>query len=179
MFLMRVLASLFEFALTVVMSGLVIYATYRIFIKANPDFDMEAQIKKGNIATGLLVATILVCASVFVQKGMESVTGMVRLYLVAPASAPLPVWQLLAVSLGHLTLSLFLAVVTISLTLRLFGRCTSHLQNGKELEKGNIAIGILLSSVVIVATLYVAQGVGSLSRALVPQPSIGRIQVFK
>jgi hypothetical protein len=40
-------------------------------------------------------------------------------------------------------------------------------------------VGILLSSVVIVATLYVAEGVGALSKALVPQPSIGRIQVLK
>jgi len=30
-----------------------------------------------------------------------------------------------------------------------------------------------------VATLYVAEGVGALSKALVPQPSIGRIQVLK
>jgi hypothetical protein len=69
--------------------------------------------------------------------------------------------------------------MTISLTLRLFGRFTRHIHPVKELEKGNVAMGILLSGVVIVATLYVSEGVGSLSKALVPQPSIGRIQVLK
>jgi uncharacterized membrane protein YjfL (UPF0719 family) len=176
---MRVFASIFEFLLAVVMSGVVIYVTYRVFIKANPDFDMEAQIKKGNIATGLLVGTILICSSVFLQKGMESVVGMFRLFIIAPESATLPLWQMLLLGLGHMILSLFMAVVTISVTLRIFGRFTRHMQDGKELEKGNIAIGILLSSVVIVATLYVAEGVGSLHKALVPQPSIGRIQVLK
>jgi uncharacterized membrane protein YjfL (UPF0719 family) len=179
MFLTRIFASVFEFLLAVAMSGVVIYVTYRVFIKANPDFDMEDQIKKGNIATGLLVGTILVCSSVFLQKGMESVVGMFRLYIIAPDTSTLPFWQMLLLGIGHLALSLFMAVVTISATLRIFGRFTRRMQDGKELEKGNIAIGILLSSVVIVATLYVAEGVGSLHKALVPQPSIGRIQVLK
>ena len=179
MFLIRVFVSIFEFLLAVVMSGVVIYVTYRVFIRANPDFDMEDEIKKGNIATGLLVGTILVCASVFLQKGMESVVGMFRLYMTAPDSAPLTLWQMILLAVGHLALSMFLAVVTISVTLRLFGRFTRRMQEGKELQKGNIAVGILLSSVVIVATLYVAGGVGALSKALVPQPSIGRIQVLK
>ena len=179
MFLTRIFASVFEFLLAVAMSGVVIYVTYRVFIKANPDFDMEDQIKKGNIATGLLVGTILVCSSVFLQKGMESVVGMFRLYIIAPDTSTLPFWQMLLLGIGHLALSLFMAVVTISATLRIFGRFTRRMQDGKELEKGNIAIGILLSSVVIVATLYVAEGVGSLHKALVPQHSIGRIQVLK
>ena len=180
MFLMRVVVSLFEFVLAVVMSGLVIYTTYRIFIKANPDFDMEQEIKKGNVATGLLVGTILICASTFLEKGMSSVVGMFRLYATAPGAAPIPIWEMVLLGVAHLALSMFLAVLTISITLRLFGRLSAdRMQEGKELQKGNVAMGILLSSVVIVATIYVSGAVGSLSKALVPQPSIGHIEVLK
>ena len=59
MFTTRVLVSFFEFMLSVVMSGFVIYLTYRIFIKANPDFDMEVEIKKGNVAVGTLVGAAI------------------------------------------------------------------------------------------------------------------------
>ena len=52
MFNTRLIVSVFEFALAVLMSGFVISLTYRVFIKANPDFDMEAEIKKGNAAVG-------------------------------------------------------------------------------------------------------------------------------
>ncbi|MDD5628483.1 MAG: hypothetical protein PHU21_05435, partial [Elusimicrobia bacterium] len=102
MFLMRVMVSLFEFLLAVLMSGTVIYVTYRVFIRANPDFDMENEIKKGNVATGLLVGTILVCASIFLQKGMESVVGVCRLYMTAPDTATLSLWQMLLLGLAHL-----------------------------------------------------------------------------
>lgn len=178
MFNARVLISFFEFGLAVVMSGFVIFLTYRTFIKANPDFDMEEEIKKGNIAVGLLVGTILISASQMLQRGMESVVGMFRLWIAAPSEANLPLWQLGLLGAAHLAMSMFLAVLTISVTLRMFGRLTSHMQEGKELQRGNLAVGMLLSAVVFVSTQYVGEGVSALSKALVPQPKVGRVQLM-
>jgi uncharacterized membrane protein YjfL (UPF0719 family) len=180
MFTTRVLVSLFEFMLSVVMSGLVIYLTYRIFIKANPDFDMEIEIKKGNVAVGILVAAILFAASMILQKGLGSVVSMFRLYLSAPGETNLGIGRLILLSFGHLGLSMVLALITISVTLRLFGKLVrKHMHPGEELQKGNIAVGIVLASVVLVAALYVGEGVSSISKALVPQPSIGQIEIMK
>ena len=175
----RILVSIFEFALAVIMSGMVIYLTYKIFIKANPDFDMEDEIKKGNTAVGTLMAAILFSASMILQKGMGSVVSMFRLYMSAPGENGLGIGKLSLLSLGHLSISMLAAVITISVTLRLFGRLGRTLQAGKELQKGNLAVGILLSSVVIVAALYVGEGVSAVSKALVPQPSIGQIEILK
>jgi uncharacterized membrane protein YjfL (UPF0719 family) len=176
----RVIVSLFEFTLAVVMSGIVIALTYRVFIHANPDFNMEAEIKKGNTAVGALVAAILFSASMILQRGMSSVVSMFRLHMIAPGQTPFTSLQLVLIGLSHLVMALILALLTISITLRLFGRSTrKHLGAGKELEKGNLAVGLVLSSVVIVAALFVGEGVSSLSKALVPQPSMGRVQILK
>ena len=175
----RVLVSVFEFALAVGMSGLVIYLTYKVFIKANPDFDMEEEIKKGNVAVGTLMAAILFSASMILQKGMSSVVSMFRLYMSAPGENNLGLGKLALLSLGHLGISMLAAVITISVTLRLFGRLGKTLHAGKELQKGNLAIGILLASVVIIACLYVGEGVSAVSKALVPQPSIGEIEILR
>ena len=179
MFMIRLMASSFEFILGVAMSVCVIYVTYRVFIKANPDFDMEEEIEKGNIATGLLVSTILICASVFLGKGMESVVHMFRLYATSQARSPIPLWEMGLLGLGHLVVAMLMAILTISITLRLFARLTPYMHLGQQLQKGNIAVGLLLSSVVIIATFYVAGGVSSLSKALTPQPTIGRIEIAK
>jgi len=179
MFNTRVIVSLFEFILAVLMSGFVIYLTYKVFIKANPDFDMEEEIKKGNAAVGILVATILFSASMILQKGMTSVVSMFRLYMSAPGESGFGIVKLILLSLGHLGISLLLAVITISVTLRLFGKLGRNLHAGKELEKGNVAVGILLASVVLIASLYVGEGVSAISKALVPQPSIGQIEILR
>lgn len=175
----RVVVSLFHFFLMVLMSGITIYLTYRTFIKANPDFDMEAEIKKGNIATGLLVGTILFCASQILMAGAESSIQMFRLHMLAPTEENASGLELAGRIIGHLAASMALAVVSISFTLRLFGRLTAHMQEGKELQRGNIAVGILLSSVVLVSSMYIKDGVGAIMKALTPQPSMGRIQVLK
>jgi hypothetical protein len=179
MFANRLIVSVFEFVLAVVMSGVIIAVTYRVFIKANPDFDMEEEIKKGNVAVGTLVGAILFAASMILQNGMGSVVSMFRMNLSAPGESHIAVGKLILLSLGHLGLSMLLAVITISLTLRLFGRLVRSLHAGKELQKGNLAVGIVLSSVVLVAAMYVGEGVSALSKALVPQPSIGQIEIMK
>ena len=183
MFYLRLLVSLFELSLMIVLSGVVIYLIYRVFIKANPDFDMEEEIKNGNVAVGALVSVIMVSAALMLQKGVGASIGMFRLSVSAPADVSLPLWQTALLTLGHLTLTLAIAVVTISVTLRLFGKMVRgfrpDLRLGEELRKGNLAVGLLLSAVVVIATLYVGEGVSALTKALVPQPKIGTIQIME
>ena len=179
MFFTRVLVSLFEFMLAVLMSGVAIAITYRIFVKANPDFDMSVEMKKGNTAVGTLMAAILYAASMILQKGLTSVVSMFRLHMTAPGQTGFSSLQLVMIGCSHLVVAMMLALMTISVTLRLFGKLSRPLQAGKELERGNLAVGILLGSVVIVAAMYVGEGVSSLSKALVPQPSMGRVQILK
>lgn len=175
----RVVVSLLHFLLMVLMSCLVIFLTYRTFIHANPDFDMEKEIKKGNVATGLLVGTILFCASQILMAGADSSIQMLRLHILAPTEENASVAELIGRIVGHLAASMALAVVSISVTLRLFGRLTRHMEEGRELEKGNVAVGILLSSVVLVSSLYIKDGVGAIMKALTPQPAMGRIHTQK
>ncbi|HEX4047922.1 MAG TPA: hypothetical protein VH309_08815 [Elusimicrobiota bacterium] len=175
----RVVVSLLHFVLMVLMCGFVIYWTYRTFIRANPDFDMEEEITKGNVAVGVLVGTILYCASQILMAGTDSSVQMLRMHMLAPTEQNASVLGLLGRMAGHLAISMGLAVVSISLTLRLFGRLTRRMHAGKELQKGNLAVGILLSSVVLVSSIYIKDGVSSLMKALTPQPSFGQIEIVK
>lgn len=156
---------------------------YRVFIKANPNFDMEEEIIKGNVAVGTLVSSILVSAALMLQKGVGASVGMFRLSVAAPAEVSLPAWQTALLILGHLTITLCVAVFTISITLRLFTamvyKLKPELRLGEQLRQGNLAVGILLSAVVFIATAYVGEGVSALTKALVPQPKIGTIQIME
>ena len=179
MFFTRVMVSLFEFGLSVAMLAVGIYMVYRVIIKANPDFDMELEIAKGNVAVGILVGAILIATSSILQKVSFSVVSMFRLFLTAPPEHGISFWQLPLIAAGHLVMAFALSMFTISFTLRTFGRLTTRMEEGKELAKGNVAVGVLLASVVLVAAMFVGEGVSSVSKALIPQPSIGKIQILK
>lgn len=179
MFTTRVIVSLFDFILMVVMSAFVIALTYRIFVKANPDFHMGNEIKKGNVAVGVLMAAILLSASYILMAGTESSINMFRMHMLAPSAEDESMWQIALLIVAHLTVSMMLAVVSISVTLRMFGRLERQLRAGKELQAGNLSVGILLAAVVLISSMYVREGVSALSKALTPQPSIGRIEIGK
>ena len=180
MFAERVTVSVFQFLLMVVSSGLVVTLTYKVFIGANPDFHMGNEIRNGNTATGVLVAAILYGASLIMMAGTQSGVDMFRMHMLAPSEQGESLIKLLLIIVAHMGVSLLLAVISISVTLRLFGRLTrSELHAGQELKRGNTAVGVVLASVVIVSCMYVRDGVESLSKALAPQPSIGHIQIEK
>jgi len=179
----RFLISLFELALMIVASGLIIVLIYRLFIRANPDFDMEESIRQGNTAVGILMAAIMICAAQMLARGLEASVTVFRLAMFAPGDRLGQLSQAVLLIGGHMLLSLAIAVLTISVTLRLFGRLARHINPqmrlGELLEAGNVAVGILLAAAVFIATLYVGEGVSAVTKALVPQPDVGTIQIMR
>ena len=180
----RIWASLFELALMVVMSGVIITLIYRALLRATPDLDIEKGIREGNIAIGILTATIMISVALLLQKGLGASVSTFRLAIAAPDEIALPLWRAGMLILGHLFLSLALGIVTISLTLRLAGKMARTINPQmpyyrKLLTDGNIAVGLLLSSIVLITTLYVGEGISAVTKALVPQPKIGTIQIMK
>lgn len=178
--LIRILISAVQFIIGVVMAGFVVYYTYRAFIKANPDFNMEQSIKEGNIAVAILVSMNVFCASMMLHKSLKSVADMLRMFAYSPSDYSLNIFQIGLISIGHVVFTLFLAMLIISITLRLFGRMVRpRMHAGQELQKGNVAVGILLACVVLVVSMYVGEGITAMSRALVPQPSVGQVEIME
>ena len=183
MFSTRLLISLAELGLMILASGLIIVVIYRVFLRANPDFDMEESIRNGNVAVGILMSSIMICAALMLDRGLSASIGVFRLAVAAPVESGAPLGEAVLLIVGHLLLSLAIAVITISVTLRLFGilsrKINPQMNMGQQLKNGNIAVGILLSAVVFIATLYVGAGVSAVTKALVPQPNVGTIRIMQ
>jgi uncharacterized membrane protein YjfL (UPF0719 family) len=182
MFMNHLLVGLFELVLMTFMCGVLIYVMYRVFDLAIPEIDMENEIKSGNVAVGALLASIMISGGVMVQKGLAASVGMFQMSLFAPSEMTLPLWQVALLILGHIILCLAIAVFVLTTTLRLFVRIVRRInpefRPGVQLVQGNLAAGLILSAVVFITTLYVGEGVSALTKALVPQPSIGTIQLM-
>lgn len=180
----RFLFSLFELALMIVMSGVTITLIYWGLLKSSRDIDIEEGIRKGNVAVGILMATIMISVALLLQKGLEASVNTFRLAMATPDEMAVPLWLAGLLIIGHLALSLALGIVTISATLRLTGRIARRINPKmpyyrKLLADGNVAVGLLLSSVVLITVLFVGEGVSAVTKALVPQPKIGTIQIMK
>jgi uncharacterized membrane protein YjfL (UPF0719 family) len=170
-----ILLSLFEFALTAALSVLVVYVNYRLLIVTNRDYDAEEEIKKDNKGVAMLLAGLVIAGGLIVREGIYPVMNIVRLYFTTP-QPEFSAWQMVALAAGHVVLVFAVATLTLSLSLRFWGRLTPHVQNGAELKRGNFSVGIVLTGVVLVVALFMSEGISRLTKSLIPQPSIGQVQ---
>src|ERR1041384_2248160 len=108
--------ALFEFVLITVLSLLVVYVNYRLFIVTNADYDAEDEINKDNVAVAILLGALLIPAGLIVKEGIYPAVNMVRLYFTAPVPY-LNGWQVLFLSIGDLGLVFAVAVLSMSMSL--------------------------------------------------------------
>ena len=178
--LVAVLVGLLKLVLTALVAVLVVFVTYRVFIKANTDFDEELEIKKGNVAVGILVTALLVGSANIIQQALTPVMNLLVMNLNTPQANTLSHWKLAGYALGHLGMAFICSVIAMSFSLRVFGRLTrNYMRAGQELHKGNVAVGLLLAGVVFVVGMYIGDGIQALSKALIPQASYGRVQIMR
>jgi uncharacterized membrane protein YjfL (UPF0719 family) len=168
----RVLLSLFEFVLTVVMAVGVVYVNYRLSIRTNRDYDAEQELKNRNMGVAILLATCLISAGMIVKNGIFPVVAMVRLAFTSDG-AYLTIREVVGIALLQILLVFVAAIFSISVSLRLFGKMTRNIREGKELQAGNPAVGTILAAVVFVVALFVSDCMSSVTKSLVPQAPLG------
>lgn len=177
----RVLISLGELGLTLVMAVLVVYVTMRALIRTNTDFDEDKELLRGNLAVGFLVAALLLSSANIMSSAFAPITGAIRIYVANPATRSVPAWQMALYTVLNLALAFVIVVMTLSFSLRLFGRLvrTEKMRAGKELEKGNIAVSVLLSAVVLIVSMFVGDGVQSITKSLTPRMAVGQMRIMR
>jgi uncharacterized membrane protein YjfL (UPF0719 family) len=179
--MLRVVVSVCELLATLVVAVIVVYLTLRALVRANTDFDEDKEILKGNLAVGVLVGALLLASANIMHQAFKPVADTLHLMLADPQPGAGRHWKLGLYAAGNLALAFVIVVATLSFSLRLFGRLskTKETRPGKELEKGNLAVGLILSSVVLIVSLFVGEGVQALSKALLPKPAAGRMQIMR
>lgn len=167
-----VLLSLFEVVMTVVLAVVVVYVNYELAIRTNRDYDAEVELQKANMGVAILLAACLVSAGLIVRNGISPVVSMVRLAITSEG-VYLSAGTVVLIAVLQVVLVFVTAVITISFSLRLFGRLTRRIKEGRELQLGNPAVGTVLAAVVFVVALFVSDSMGSVTKALVPQAPLG------
>ncbi|MFA5139459.1 MAG: DUF350 domain-containing protein [Elusimicrobiota bacterium] len=175
MFWTRIILGLVEFGLSLGLSIFIVYWSYKSFVRVNRErFDAQQEIYKGNVAVAILMAGLMYAASLILQESIYPVVSIVTLgFTCGGEEGGRSILSLVAYGLGHLVLGFFLAVGCVQVALKAFELLNAGLDEGKEIGKGNVAVAVLMASVVIIIALFMQQGVSTLEKSLIPQPTIG------
>ena len=167
-----------EFILSFLLGLFSIWLAFKLFLKLTKNLDEMHELKKGNIAAGIFLSSVLVSVGLVLFKVIYPIICTFNTCFVRsePVLTDLFVW------LGYILLYLFItipvSVVTIWLGISLFCRMTPYINEIEEVKNNNIAVAILLSVITIVLAVFISHGLSSLLTVIIPSPSLPQIQVM-
>jgi len=155
----EVFSSLAGLALTVVVAGLVTFLGVWLFERATRDIDEWAELRRGNLAIGIVMAAMVVAVGIIVRPALQDPL------IAADVGRSRPFYELLVNAVG-LLIALMLAIAAVGFSVWLFTRLTTGLDEWVELLEGNQAVALLLAGVVLAVALLTATAVDRIVVAL-------------
>ncbi|MBI3297525.1 MAG: hypothetical protein HYZ75_05145 [Elusimicrobia bacterium] len=177
MFWTRIFISLAEFALSLALSIFVVFWSYKSFIRFNTDYDAAGEIMKGNTAVAILLASLTFAAAMVMRETIYPVVSILTVGMTESEGAGHGFLPLLAYAVGHLVFGFLLSVGTVQIALKTFARLNRELDELKEIQRGNTAVAVIMGTVVLIVAMFMQQGVGSVSKSLIPQPKLGTLRM--
>jgi uncharacterized membrane protein YjfL (UPF0719 family) len=136
-----------QLVISIITAALVAYLSIWLFDKTTRDIDEWNELRKGNLAVGVVLASIIVGVGIILRPGL------------APAALSLDVGPTndvivrLVVQLIQILVGLLLSIISIGASLWIFTRLTGAIDEWAEIGRGNVSISIVLAGVVIATSL--------------------------
>ena len=174
----QILVSIFEFLLSVCMSVLIVYWSYRGFARMNRNaYDAQKEIYKGNLAVAVLMGSLMYASALVMRESIFPVMSIVTVGITSGGEGGYSYGLLAAHAAGHLLFGFLLSIGCVQVALRAFSWLNHRLDENKAIKDGNTAVAVIMSSVVLVVAMYVQSGVGALTKSLIPQPQLGGMRM--
>ncbi|MBN2250904.1 MAG: DUF350 domain-containing protein [Candidatus Altiarchaeota archaeon] len=139
-----------------------IYIGLSMFGKFTKGLDEMEELKKGNVAVGILQVAIIISLANVIQTG---VSGMTAALWASAYSLESIVFALIA-GVIQLLVGILLAIFAIYLALKVLDWITKGIDEIEELRKGNVAVAILMAGVLFAVSLLVQAGVSGIANAI-------------
>lgn len=136
-----------QFVIAVIAAAIVAYLSIWLFDKATHGIDEWNELRKGNLAVGIVLGATIIGAGIVLRPALAPIT------LNLDASAAEAVAYRILLHGLQVLVGLLLAVVSLGLSLWLFTRLTGSIDEWAEIARGNAAIAAVLAGVIVATAL--------------------------
>jgi uncharacterized membrane protein YjfL (UPF0719 family) len=166
MLLANAVVGLIQLLISIIFAVLALYIGFAVLSKITKDIDEEKELAKGNVAVGIIVASVFVAIALVVQSGVSGLSVGINK---AVSVGVLSVDGLLAIGVSfiQLILGIILAVGAIYLALYILDKLTKGVEEFEEIKKGNVAVALEMGGVIIAVAVIIQSGVIGITAALI------------
>ncbi len=153
------------------------FGSFRIFDWLTKDIDEVEELKSNNIAVAVTLAGMLLGAGLILRAVIHPAISTVQTYLYTDMGAM--AWlKLGGFVLGYILCALAITIGAIWVALKCFLALTHRIDEFAEIRARNIAVAIVLATVVVIMSMFLADGLRSLMGATIPYPIMHEIEVM-
>ena len=146
--LISVILAFARLIVSIVLSVGAIHVGMRLLDRLTAGIDEWQEIRKGNAAVGILYATVVICLIILMLPRIEEIVTLIQ--------GQLP-WQVtlyyLALTAINYLIDLLLSVFLLYLAVNLLDRLTTDIDEMGALKKGNVAVALIMSAILLAVTL--------------------------
>lgn len=132
----------------IVLSAGALYSAISMLDRLTVNIDEWKLIKKGNLAVGLFYSAVMLSIMLFAGPRIADFT----MYIQSVMPIELTLYALVLTFVNYL-LSILLGTFVVFLTIHVIDRLTQDLDEMAELERGNVAVALIMSVVLIAVML--------------------------
>jgi uncharacterized membrane protein YjfL (UPF0719 family) len=129
-----------------------------MFDKSTKGVDEWAELRKGNVAVGIVLAAMIFSIANVISGGVAGLTGQ----LMKPELSLAYVLQIV-VGVINLLIALFISTNVIALTLKFLDKSTKDIDEMSEIAKGNTAVAVMVAGVLLGVSTIISAAVQNLS----------------
>lgn len=163
--LVNVIVELIQLIIAIALAVVSLYAGFFVFTRIVKDIDVPTELKRGNVAIGVFVASVFIGISVTVVSSIRGVlVGLNKIF----ADGALNMNDTLDVvsSCMELILGILLAIGSIYLAIYVFSRLNNHTDLLRTIKNGNVAIACVVSGTILAVSVIIHYGVIGIVTAL-------------
>lgn len=161
------IVGIIQLVIAIILAVVALYIGFSVLGKITKGIDEEKEIAKGNVAVGILVASVFIAIGIVVQSGVAGISKGLSASLSAGDILSFAGIMPIVLSLIQLILGIVLAIAAIYLALNILDKLTKGIEEFEELKKGNVAVALEMAGVIITTAIIIQSGVMGISNALI------------
>lgn len=129
-------------------------------------------LRQGNPAAGIVHAASLLALGLLVRHAIQATSDAVDLTVRTSPFQWVMVARLTLFAVLHVVLSLGVGTAVLAVGVLLFDKMTPGLDELAEVRRGNVALALVLSAILVVIALLTAPGLQAALNGLIPFPQL-------
>ncbi|VVB85763.1 Uncharacterised protein [uncultured archaeon] len=150
---------LIQLVIAIILAVVALYIGFSVFGKITK-MDEQKELAKGNVAAGILIASIFIAIGIVVQSGIAGLSSGLSKSINGDFIA-------LAASIVQLIFGIIFAIIAIYIALKVIDKLTPKIPLFEELGKGNVAAALAMAGVTITTAIIIQSGISGITAALV------------